>query len=169
MAFMENMKRLIMGEDEFDNEDEDITSTWSTASGNPRRTRESSTHKEVKLRTDSQLKVIAYRPQKLEELPEIADTLRAMTTVVLNITEMDQESGRRMLDSLAGVGYMLDSNVVRIAVRTYMFLPYNVEFEGALMDELGRNGLFSNGLSDDDDLDDDDDYDDLDSASGFDN
>lgn len=140
MSIFENVKRFISGESD-PYEDEDMTSAW-TATDESYRQRESR-QKELQIRTTTQLKVLIVQPHSLDELASVADEMRGMMTIILNVSQMEREPARRMLDVLSGVAYALDSNISRIAVDTYMFLPYNVEFEGVLLDELDRNGLLS--------------------------
>ena len=62
-------------------------------------------------------------------------------TVVLNVETLDRDLARRMLDVLSGAAYALDARISKIASATYMVLPYNVEFEGDLMNELTSRGI----------------------------
>lgn len=137
MGFVDNLKRLIRPEDAYE-EDEDMTSAWAVPAGGSRR---ETLRKEVSIRTTTQLHVSIAQPRSLQELPAIADDLKAMMTVVLNVQELERDLARRVLDVLSGVAYALDANISRIAKDTYMILPFNVEFQGGLVDELESSGL----------------------------
>ena len=76
----------------------------------------------------------------------MADELKEGMTVILNLEQLDRDLIRRILDVLSGVAYGLDATVSRIASNTYMIMPYNVEFEGSLMDELTSRGVLGSGL-----------------------
>ena len=77
----------------------------------------------------------------LEDLPAVADDLKSMMTVVLNVENLDRDLARRVLDVISGVAYGLDAGISRVASNTYMILPYNVEFQGGLVDELKSSGI----------------------------
>lgn len=138
MSIVDNLKSWMHPEDEDEDEDEDMTSAWaSSEKGNFH----DSERKEINIRTNTQLKVIVAQPQKLEDIPDLADDLKRSMTLVLNVETLERDLARRILDILSGVAYALDANITRIASNTYMILPFNVEFEGGLMDELENSGV----------------------------
>ena len=51
------------------------------------------------------------------------------------------ETGR-VLDFLAGVAYAQEGKIKKVAARTYIITPYNVDILGDLIDELENNGLY---------------------------
>lgn len=144
MSMMENLKSWIRPKDDMD-EEEDMTSAWAVTERGGRTLR--GERKEVSIRTTTQLRVVIARPRSLEELPAVADEMKSMMTVILNVEGTDRELARRMLDVLSGAAYGLDADISRIAADTYMILPFNVEFEGGLMDELRSSGLLRRGRS----------------------
>lgn len=145
MNIVDNLKRWILPQDEEFDEDEDMTSPWAAPSGRDRKTRESE-RKEVSIRTTTRLRVMIVQPKGLDDLPGIADEMKETMTIVLNVEQMDRDLARRVLDVLSGVAYGLDANVSRIASDTYMILPFNVEFEGSMMDELENSGLLGGNI-----------------------
>jgi cell division inhibitor SepF len=146
MSIVDNLKRWMHPEDEedVDVEDEDMTSAWATTG---RSDFKESEKKEVSIRTTAQLKVLVCQPKKLEDVPGVADDLKRGMTIVLNVETLEREVARRILDVVSGVAYALDANITRIASNTYMILPFDVEFEGGLMDELTNNGILHTGRS----------------------
>jgi cell division inhibitor SepF len=138
MSIVDNLKRWIRPEDEGYDEDEDMTSAWAVRSG---RSPRESERKEVSIRTTTQLRVAIVQPRGLEDLPAVADDLKSMMTVVLNVENLDRDLARRVLDVISGVAYGLDAGISRVASNTYMILPYNVEFQGGLVDELKSSGI----------------------------
>lgn len=142
MNLMDNLKQWVHpGLDEDD--EEDMTSAWALngqASDRPRSGRE------VSIRATTRLRVMIAQPKRLEDAPAVADELKEGMTVILNLEQLDRDLIRRILDVLSGVAYGLDATVSRIASNTYMIMPYNVEFEGSLMDELTSRGVLGSGL-----------------------
>ena len=143
MSFMDNLKRWTRSEDDYD--DEDMTSAWALPERSGDRPRVRS-DREVSIRTTTQLKVMIAQPRRLEDVPAVADELKQAMTIILNLENLDRETIRRILDTLSGVAYALDATISRIAANTYMIVPFNVEFEGSLMDELANSGVFSRDL-----------------------
>ncbi len=138
---LNRFKTIVGGEAE--DYDEDMTSAWTRRDGEPDR---GYSDREVRVRTTTQLKVVLAQPHSLEEVPAIADDLKSSMTVILNIEGLDREIARRILDTVSGAAYALDAGISRIAANTYMILPYNVECEGNLMNELTSSGLLGTGL-----------------------
>lgn len=140
MSLMDNLKRWARSGDDYDyDEDEDMTSAWAMAA--ERSADRPRSGREVSIRTTTRLRVTIAQPKRLEDLPVIAGELKAGMTVILNLENQDRELIRRTLDVLSGVAYGLDATVSRIASNTYMIVPFNVEFEGSLLDELTSSGV----------------------------
>ena len=72
-----------------------------------------------------QMKVV--RPKKLSEATEIADSLRAGQTIVLNLDEMTDIAARRILDYIAGVIYAINGKIERPADRTFLLTPAGIK------------------------------------------
>ena len=137
MELMERWKRWT-GRDE----DEDMSAAWARPEGGraPRGDREFS------VRATTRLRVIIAQPKRLEDVPAVAEELKSGMTVILNLEGVDRAPMGRILDVLSGVAYALDAAISRIAANTYMIVPFNVEFEGGLMDALTSGGVFDSEL-----------------------
>lgn len=144
-SIVENLRSLIHPEDDENEDEEDMTSAWASVDRGGRTENEK---KEVSIRTSTELRVIVAQPKGLEDVPAIADDLKRSMTVVLNVASIDKDVARRILDIVSGVAYALDANITRIASGTYMILPFNVEFEGGLMDELTTSGVLDDRAGD---------------------
>ena len=72
-----------------------------------------------------ELKVV--RPERFEEVSEVADHLLSGRTVVLNLEFTNKEVTRRLIDFLSGVAYSIDGQIKRVANNTYIITPTNVE------------------------------------------
>jgi len=140
MNIVDNLVRWMRPE-EADDEDEDMTSAWADQ---PRQTfpqREREPRKEVSIRATARLRVVLVQPKALSDLPAVAENLKNALTVILNVENTDRELSRRMLDVLSGVAYGLDATISRVSSDTYIILPFNVEFESDLVDELQNSGM----------------------------
>ena len=81
------------------------------------------------------------KPERFEEASDIADSLNAKKTVVLNLESASKEVARRLVDFLSGVAYANQGNVKKIANSTFIVTPYNVDISGiGLMEDMGVQG-----------------------------
>ena len=144
MSMMDNLKRWVRPGDGYD-DDEDMTSAWALSERSEDRPRVRS-GREVSIRTTTQLRVMIAQPRRLEDVPAVADELKEGLTIILNLEHQERETVRRILDVLSGVAYGLDATISRIASNTYMIVPFNVEFEGGLLDELTSSGVLGGKL-----------------------
>ena len=112
------------------------TQTSRTAS---RRTTDS---KVVNIHTTTQLQVVLVKPDRFDNVSEIAEHLRSKHAVVLNLEATNKDIARRLVDFLSGCAYALDGKIKKIAISTYIITPYNVDIIGDLIDEQENNGLY---------------------------
>ncbi len=99
-------------------------------------------NKVVNIAATTQLSVVLVKPERFEDASGIADHLNAKRTVVLNLESTGKDISRRLVDFLSGVAYANEGQIKRVANSTFIITPYNVEFEGDLIDELENNGLY---------------------------
>lgn len=91
----------------------------------------------VNLGSNSLLQVILVKPENFESASEIANHLREKRAVLLNLENTNKDVARRLVDFLSGCAYVLDGDVKKVAISTYILTPYNVEVVGEQLDELG--------------------------------
>lgn len=97
----------------------------------------------VNIHTTAQLQVVLTKPEVYDgEVKKIADHLNEKRTVLLNLESTNQENARRLVDFLSGVAYANGGDIQRVANRTYIITPYNVQMQGNLLDELESNGIY---------------------------
>jgi len=96
----------------------------------------------LNINTTTQLQVVLVKPTKFEDSIEIANSLKAMRTVVLNLESTNKDIARRILDFLSGVAYANQGKIKKVANNTYIITPYNVGIMGDLIDELENNGMY---------------------------
>ncbi len=153
MGFLSELKKLAKPYDDEDDEFEDFTPkapekipvTPRTAApqrnpfaGEERR----DTNKVVNIHATTQLQVVLVKPDRFDAAAEIADHLREKRTVVLNLEDTEKDTARRLIDFLSGVAYAQDGKIKKVAVKTFLITPYNVDLIGDLIDELESNGLY---------------------------
>lgn len=117
--------------------DRDRDSSLALMGGYDRRS-----NKVVNIHTTTQLQVVLVKPDRFENVSDIADHLRDKRTVVLNLEDTKKDIARRLLDFLSGVAYANNGKIKKVALNTFIITPYNVDILGDLIDELENNGMF---------------------------
>ena len=166
MGFMDELKKLAKPyseDDDFDDFDDDVKparssrrnagnaepaaaassfsgyDTDDTAAGTRRMPGGS---KVVNIHTTAQMQVVLVKPDRFDNVSDIADHLRSKHAVVLNLEATNKDVARRLVDFLSGCAYALDGKIKKIAISTYIITPYNVDIVGDLIDELENSGLY---------------------------
>lgn len=88
----------------------------------------------MNINTTAQLQVILVKPEAFDDAQDIADNLISKRTVLLNIENLNKDISRRLIDFLSGVAYAQGGNIKRVANRTYIITPYNVDILGDVLD-----------------------------------
>ncbi|MEG1441196.1 MAG: cell division protein SepF [Oscillospiraceae bacterium] len=88
-----------------------------------------------------QMKLVVMQPANFEEARDIANHLKAMKPIVMNLETLEKEVSRRIVDFLSGAVYALDGNIRKISNGIFLIAPNNVEI---ICDESGikANGSF---------------------------
>lgn len=158
MSFLDKVKNMVnVSEDDYYDElenDDFRDAQEQVAEEEPeeprrssRRTRERESRETrdnvVNIHTTTQLQVVLTKPESFDgEAREIADHLNEKRTVVLNLESASQEVARRLVDFLTGVAYANGGNLQRVANKTFIITPYNVQVQGDLIGELESNGIY---------------------------
>ena len=171
MGFMDELKKLAKpyteDEDDFDEFDDDVRPTrasrsssapapsrvpsfdldddaddTSSASSGASTRRTPGSNKVVNIHTTAQMQVVLVKPDRFDNVSDIAEHLRSKHAVVLNLEATNKDVARRLVDFLSGCAYALDGKIKKIAISTYSITPYNVDIVGDLIDELENNGLY---------------------------
>ena len=104
--------------------------------------RETGSSKVVNIHTTTQMQVVLVKPDRFENVSDIAEHLRSKHAVVLNLEATNKDIARRLVDFLSGCAYALDGKIKKIAISTYIITPYNVDIVGDLIDELENSGVY---------------------------
>lgn len=166
MGFMDELKKLARpyaedDEDDYDDydnddyEDEDEEETPEPPARSRRSTpsyqQETSSRsmgesrrggKVVNIHTTAQLQVVLVKPERFDNVSDIAEHLREKRAVVLNLESTNKDVARRLVDFLSGCAYALDGKIKKVAISTYIITPYNVDIVGDLVEELENNGMY---------------------------
>ncbi len=152
MGLWERVKNIMVipEEDEMDIENEEIET--SSRSSREKSREESATAKKeggariIKSKTinynpqQSSLQVVLVKPDRFDEVKNIADHLNEGKTVVLNLEESSSEISRRIVDFLSGVAYANGGNMRKVAKNTFIIVARGVDVMGELLPEEFEDG-----------------------------
>lgn len=161
MGFVDELKKLTrpyneddMDEYDYDEEEDDLEPEPAPAprrsafaapeqqNSNTSTARRTGPAKVVNLNSNSMMQVILVKPDRFDNVSEIADHLRDKKAVVLNLESTNKDVARRLVDFLSGVAYALDGKIKKVAISTYILTPFNVEIVGDLAEELENSGVY---------------------------
>lgn len=170
MGFMDELKKLTKpyseepeGEyDEYDEEEEVVASapaqpapsasrrsspfsasaSESRAATQARRPAPTASSNLVNLNNGTNLQLVLVKPDRFDNVSEIADHLREKKAIVLNLESTNKDVARRLVDFLSGCAYSLDGKIKKVAISTYIITPFNVDVVGDLVEELENSGMY---------------------------
>ena len=76
------------------------------------------------------------KPNSMEDTREIADTLLANCTVVLNLEGIDVEVAQRIIDFSCGACYAIGGSLQKVSSYIFILTPASVEISGDIQDIL---------------------------------
>lgn len=86
--------------------------------------------------TSGGMEVCVIKPTSMEDYREIADTLIANCTVLLNLEGLDVELAQRIIDMSAGSCYALGGVIRKVSSYIVLLAPHTVEISGDTMNLL---------------------------------
>ena len=89
------------------------------------------------------MRVLDISAQLCNRVGDIADSLNAKKTVVLNLEDANREVSRRIIDFLSGVAYANHGNIRKVANSTFIIVARDVDIMGELMlDDFSESKLY---------------------------
>ena len=79
------------------------------------------------IRSVADMRVVVVEPKEYNDASRVADHLRDMKFVVLNLGKTDQDVARRLLDFVSGVIFSEDGHIMKVATNVYVVAPYFVD------------------------------------------
>lgn len=84
-------------------------------------------------------KMILLEPRAFSESSQIADHLKKMNTVVVNMKRVTPDQAKRIVDFLSGTVYAIGGDLQKIGGGIYLCTPKNVDVEGSISEEDKNN------------------------------
>jgi len=82
-------------------------------------------------------------PHSFNDAQEVADRFKQEVPVILNLQTTDGELAKRLIDFASGLTYALDGGMQKIADKTFMLTPRNVEVSAEEKARLVEKGFFN--------------------------
>jgi cell division inhibitor SepF len=89
------------------------------------------------------VRVHLVTPGNFNDAQEIADAFKQGTPVILNLQTTDSELSKRLIDFASGLTYALEGGMQKIADKTFMLTPRNVEVSAEERARLVEKGFFN--------------------------
>ncbi len=82
-------------------------------------------------------------PTSFNDAQEVADRFKHSVPVILNLQTTDGELAKRLIDFASGLTYALDGGMQKIAEKTFLLTPHNVEVSAEEKARLVEKGFFN--------------------------
>jgi len=89
------------------------------------------------------VRVHLVNPTSFNDAQEVADRFKHSTPVILNLQTTDSELSKRLIDFASGLTYALDGGMQKVAEKTFMLTPRNVEVSAEQTAQLVEKGFFN--------------------------
>ncbi len=87
-----------------------------------------------KKNASNSMEVCVIKPSSFEDAREIAETLLADRTVILNMEGLDLALAQRLIDFISGACYAIDGNLQKVSNYIFIITPANVDISGDLQE-----------------------------------
>ncbi len=92
-------------------------------------------------RADAQVHLVT--PTSFNDAQEVADRFKRGVPVILNLQTTEAELSKRLIDFGSGLTYALDGGMQKIAEKTFLLTPHNVEVSAEERARLVEKGFFN--------------------------
>ncbi|MFC1559837.1 cell division protein SepF [Candidatus Margulisiibacteriota bacterium] len=75
---------------------------------------------------NAEYEVMVYEPKVYEDSLQMAAQLRQGNPVVINLQQLDQTEGMRLIDFVCGTAYAIDGHMIKIGESIFLFTPSNI-------------------------------------------
>jgi len=91
----------------------------------------------------AEVQVHLVTPRNFNDAQEVADNFKRQIPVIMNLQSTDTELSRRLIDFTSGLTYALGGGMQKIADKTFLLTPANVEVSAEQQARLVEKGFFN--------------------------
>ena len=97
--------------------------------------------KVVPVRAGSNSKVRIIKPKSFEESGKIADEIKGDRLVIFDVTTLEVDTARRIVDFIVGAAYAVNGNVRRVSGGIFVAAPNSIDISGDNLKEQTRSSF----------------------------
>lgn len=86
-------------------------------------------------------RVRIIKPKSFEESGKIADEIKEHRLVIFDVTTLDIDQARRIVDFIVGAAYAVNGNVRRVSGGIFVAAPSNIDISGENIKEQTRSSF----------------------------
>jgi cell division inhibitor SepF len=94
-------------------------------------------------RGGGEVRVHLVIPKSFNDAQDVADKFKNAIPVIINLQGIDTDLSKRLIDFSSGLTYALDGGMQRIADKTFLLTPRNVEVSAEQRAQLLEKGFFN--------------------------
>jgi len=91
----------------------------------------------------AEVQVHVVTPSSFNDAQKIADNFKRQIPVIMNLQSAETELSRRLIDFTSGLTYALGGGMQKIADKTFLLTPANVEVSAEQQARLVEKGFFN--------------------------
>ena len=89
-------------------------------------------------------RIITLHPRTYNEARVVGENFRDGTPVIMNLTEMDDNDAKRLVDFAAGLVFATRGTIERITAKVFLLSPANVSVAAEDKQRIAESGAFFN-------------------------
>ncbi len=94
------------------------------------------------VRTDI-VRITTLHPRTYNEARNIGEHFRDGTPVIMNLSEMDDNDAKRLVDFAAGLVFAVHGTIERVTAKVFLLSPPDVSVDAAEKQRLAEGGFFN--------------------------
>jgi cell division inhibitor SepF len=94
------------------------------------------------VRTDI-ARITTLHPRTYNEARNIGEHFRDGTPVIMNLSEMDDNDAKRLVDFAAGLVFAVHGTIERVTAKVFLLSPPDVSVDAAEKQRLAEGGFFN--------------------------
>lgn len=88
-------------------------------------------------------RIITLQPRNYNEARLVGENYRDGTPVIMNLTEMDDNDAKRLVDFAAGLIFATRGNIERVTNKVFLLSPPNVSVTAEDKERIAEGGFFN--------------------------
>jgi cell division inhibitor SepF len=76
--------------------------------------------------SNAEYEIMVYEPKVYEDSLQMSAQLRQGNPVIINLQQLDQTEGMRLIDFVCGTAYAIDGHMIKIGESIFLFTPSNI-------------------------------------------